>query len=193
MRTRLPQRPVGGAGNDLLGHASPSQLKQQQGMVGCDSHHRNGPSGHLRWPRRRTFGSLARINRELIGKAVALDSPQRVVLYMDSTEIPVHGHQEPGPGRGEFHLWFGRNLSSSKQLCRRRGPAGIQPAAGLMARDTRRAIHRWAVPRRSPCLQALPAPTTPPCLNPETSCRASTLHPRQHLRRGQRPYQSPIR
>src|ERR1017187_6271952 len=25
---------VGGAGNDLLGHASPSQLKQQQGMVG---------------------------------------------------------------------------------------------------------------------------------------------------------------
>src|ERR1017187_6413446 len=116
---------VGGAGNDLLGHASPSQLKQQQGMVGRDSHHRNGPSGHLRRPRRRTFGSLARINRELIGKAVALDSPQRVVLYMDSTEIPVHGHQEPGPGRGEFQVWFGRNLSSSKQLCRRRGPAGI--------------------------------------------------------------------
>jgi len=35
------------------------------------------------------FGSLARINRELIGKAEALDSPQRVVLDMDSTEIPV--------------------------------------------------------------------------------------------------------
>jgi len=33
------------------------------------------------------FGSLARINRELIGKAEALDSPQRVVLDMDSTEI----------------------------------------------------------------------------------------------------------
>jgi MFS superfamily sulfate permease-like transporter len=31
------------------------------------------------------FGSLARINRELIGKVEALDSPQRVVLDMDST------------------------------------------------------------------------------------------------------------
>ena len=40
------------------------------------------------------FGSLARINRELIAKAEALDSPQRVVLDMDSTEIPVYGQQE---------------------------------------------------------------------------------------------------
>ena len=40
------------------------------------------------------FCSLARINRELIGKAEALDSPQRIVLDMDSTEIPVHGQQE---------------------------------------------------------------------------------------------------
>jgi hypothetical protein len=37
------------------------------------------------------FGSFARINRELISKAEALDSPQRVVLEMDSTEIPVYG------------------------------------------------------------------------------------------------------
>lgn len=35
------------------------------------------------------FGSLAHINRELIAKAEALDSPQPVVLDMDSTEIPV--------------------------------------------------------------------------------------------------------
>jgi hypothetical protein len=40
------------------------------------------------------FGSLARINRELIGKAEALDSIQRVVLDMDSTEIPVYGQQD---------------------------------------------------------------------------------------------------
>jgi hypothetical protein len=40
------------------------------------------------------FASLARINRELIAKAEALDSPQRVVLDMDSTEIPVYGQQE---------------------------------------------------------------------------------------------------
>jgi len=40
------------------------------------------------------FAGLARINRELIAKAEAVDSPQRVVLDMDSTEIPVHGQQE---------------------------------------------------------------------------------------------------
>jgi hypothetical protein len=40
------------------------------------------------------FGSLARLNRELIAKAEALDFPQRVVLDMDSTEIPVYGQQE---------------------------------------------------------------------------------------------------
>jgi hypothetical protein len=34
---------------------------------------------------------LRRINRELIAKAEDLDSPQRVVLDMDSTEIPVYG------------------------------------------------------------------------------------------------------
>ena len=40
------------------------------------------------------FAGLARINRELIGKAEAVDSPEGVVLDMDSTEIPVHGQQE---------------------------------------------------------------------------------------------------
>ncbi len=40
------------------------------------------------------FGCLARINRELIGKAEVLDFPQRVVLHMDSAEIPVYGQQE---------------------------------------------------------------------------------------------------
>ena len=45
-------------------------------------------------------GSLARINRELIGKAEALDSPQRVVLDMDSAEIPVYGEQEQSAYNG---------------------------------------------------------------------------------------------
>jgi hypothetical protein len=48
------------------------------------------------------FGSLARINRELIGKAEALGSPQRVVLDMDSTEIPVYGQQENSAYNGHF-------------------------------------------------------------------------------------------
>jgi hypothetical protein len=48
------------------------------------------------------FGSLARINRELIGKAEVLDSPPRVVLDMDSTEIPVYGQQENSAYSGHF-------------------------------------------------------------------------------------------
>lgn len=48
------------------------------------------------------FGSLDRINRELIGMAEALDSPQRVVLDMDSTEIPVYGRQEQSAYNGHF-------------------------------------------------------------------------------------------
>jgi hypothetical protein len=45
---------------------------------------------------------LARINRELIGKAEALDSPQRVVLDMDSTEIPVYGQQDNSAYNGHL-------------------------------------------------------------------------------------------
>jgi hypothetical protein len=48
------------------------------------------------------FAGLARINRELIGKAEALNSPQRVVLDMDSTEIPVYGQQEQSAYNGHF-------------------------------------------------------------------------------------------
>ncbi len=48
------------------------------------------------------FGSLVRINRELIGKAEALDSVQRAVLDMDSTEIPVYGAQEQSAHNGHF-------------------------------------------------------------------------------------------
>ena len=40
------------------------------------------------------FRGLARLNRELISGAEAGDSAYRVVLDMDSTEIPVSGQQE---------------------------------------------------------------------------------------------------
>ena len=36
------------------------------------------------------FAGLARLNREMIGRAEALSSPYRTVLDMDSTEIPVY-------------------------------------------------------------------------------------------------------
>jgi hypothetical protein len=45
---------------------------------------------------------LAVINRELIARAEAIDSPQRVVLDMDSTGIPVYGQQENSAYNGHF-------------------------------------------------------------------------------------------
>ena len=48
------------------------------------------------------FAGLARVNRELIGRAEAIDSPYRTVLDMDSTEIPVYGEQENSAYNGHF-------------------------------------------------------------------------------------------
>ena len=45
---------------------------------------------------------LSRINRELLAKAEVIDAPQRVVLDMDSTEIPVSGEQEHAAYNGHF-------------------------------------------------------------------------------------------
>jgi Transposase DDE domain group 1 len=45
---------------------------------------------------------LSRINRELLAKAELTDLPQRVVLDMDSTEIPVYGDQEHSAYNGHF-------------------------------------------------------------------------------------------
>lgn len=48
------------------------------------------------------FAGLARINRDLIAKAEALDAPYRTVLDMDSTEIQVYGQQEQSAYNGHF-------------------------------------------------------------------------------------------
>ena len=48
------------------------------------------------------LAGLRTINRELIAKAEAIDSPQRVVLDIDSTEIPVYGQQENSAYNGHF-------------------------------------------------------------------------------------------
>ncbi len=48
------------------------------------------------------LAGLAAINRELIAKAEAMDSPQRVVLDIDSTEVPVYGNQEQSAYNGHF-------------------------------------------------------------------------------------------
>src|ERR1700687_4436870 len=48
------------------------------------------------------LAGLAALNRELVAKAEAIDSPRRVVLDMDSTEIPVYGQQEQRAYNGHF-------------------------------------------------------------------------------------------
>jgi Transposase DDE domain group 1 len=48
------------------------------------------------------FAGLARINRDLLARVEGAGSPQRVVLDMDSTEIPVYGQQEQSAYNGHF-------------------------------------------------------------------------------------------
>jgi hypothetical protein len=75
------------------------------------------------------FGSLARINRELIGKAEAIDAQQRIVLDMDSTEIAVYGQQENSACNGPVRVHLlppasaiqsGRRLLGGKAAARQR-------------------------------------------------------------------------
>ena len=48
------------------------------------------------------LGLLARLNRELIARAEALEPRRRVVLDMDSTEVAVFGEQEQSAYNGDF-------------------------------------------------------------------------------------------
>ena len=48
------------------------------------------------------LAGLAAINLDLIARAEAMNAPRRVVLDMDSTEIPVYGEQEQSAYNGHF-------------------------------------------------------------------------------------------
>src|SRR6266852_1672504 len=48
------------------------------------------------------LAGLAALNRELVARAEAIDSPRRIVLDMDSTEIAVYGEQEQSAYNGHF-------------------------------------------------------------------------------------------
>ena len=50
----------------------------------------------------KNLAGLAAINRELLAKVETKDFPQRAVLDMDSTEIPVYGQQEQSAYNGHF-------------------------------------------------------------------------------------------
>ncbi len=48
------------------------------------------------------LAGLAALNRDLMARAEVIDSPRRVVLDMDSTEVPVYGEQEQSAYNGHF-------------------------------------------------------------------------------------------
>ena len=48
------------------------------------------------------LAGLAALNRELVARAEAIDSPLRIVLDMDSTEVAVYGQQEESAYNGHF-------------------------------------------------------------------------------------------
>src|SRR6266852_958715 len=48
------------------------------------------------------LAGLAALNRELVARAEAIESARRIVLDMDSTEIPVYGQQENSAYNGHF-------------------------------------------------------------------------------------------
>jgi len=50
----------------------------------------------------KNLAGLAAINRELLARADAMESSRRVVLDIDSTEIPVYGQQEQSAYNGHF-------------------------------------------------------------------------------------------
>jgi hypothetical protein len=106
------------------------------------------------------FSGLARINRELIGRVEAVDSPQRVVLDMDSTEIAVYGQQEQSAYNGHFEstcyhplLLFNREGIVWRPNC---GPATCTaPQAGRncccpRSSGSRSRASRWCFARMPP-------------------------------------------
>ena len=52
--------------------------------------------------REENLTGLATLNRELVAQAEGVGSPHRVVLDMDSSEIPVYGEQEQSAYNGYF-------------------------------------------------------------------------------------------
>jgi hypothetical protein len=80
------------------------------------------------------LAGLAALNRELIARAEAIDSPRRVVLDMDSTEIPVYGEQEQSAYNGHFEstCYHPRLLFNREGGClaAKLRPGNVHSAAG---------------------------------------------------------------
>ena len=91
---------------------------------------------------------LAALNRELIARVEAMDSPQRVVLDIDSTEIPVYGQQEQSArcccSLGRATVWrrsCGRATSTA--------PSTGTPCSCRRSSGSRSKVRKWSfVPTR---------------------------------------------
>ena len=108
---------------------------------------------------RENLAGLARISRYLIAKAEVIDAAHRVVLDMDSTEVPVYGRQEQSAYNGHFEstcyhplLLFNREGDC---LAAKLRPGNVHSAEGweelLLPEIERqqRAARRWSfVPTR---------------------------------------------
>ena len=88
------------------------------------------------------FGSLARKNRELIAKAEAIDAQQRIVLDMDSPEIPVYASRRRVCGRqrkdGSSRFW---TLRAAREPRR----AGSETAPGRRMRLGEQWMALWLI------------------------------------------------
>ncbi len=75
---------------------------------------------------------LAAINRQLIAKAEAVYSSQRVAVDMDSTEIPVYSQQEHGAYNGHFESTCYHSISPFSRngdcLAAKRRPGNVHSA-----------------------------------------------------------------
>jgi hypothetical protein len=98
------------------------------------------------------LAGLARISRDLIAKAEVIDAAHRVVLDMDSTEVPVYGRQEHGAYNGHFEstcyhplLLFNR---AGDCLAAKLRPGNVHSAEGweeLLLPEIERQQHRGKV------------------------------------------------
>jgi hypothetical protein len=88
---------------------------------------------------------LAALNRELIAKAETIDSPQRVVLDMDSTEIPVYGQQENSAYNGYFESTCYHPLSGFLRTRRSQNWPLPGPLKSLGTKNMRKAALMEAV------------------------------------------------
>jgi hypothetical protein len=73
------------------------------------------------------LAGLAALNRELVARVEAIDSPRRIVLDMDSTEIPVYGQQEQSAYNGHLRIYL---LSPAAAVQSRRRLPGCEAARG---------------------------------------------------------------